>query len=294
VGATDDLAPADRRLYAIRDVTATVESLPLITASILSKKLAGGADALVLDVKTGSGAFMPDAAEARALAESLVRVATGAGMPTVALLTDMDQPLGRTVGNALELHEAIAVLRTGAGDSRLLEVTLALAEAALVLGGLAADRDAARRLATRALEDGSAAASFARGVAALGGPTDLLESPDRHVRAAGLVQPVHPEREGWVGAIDARALGVAVVELGGGRARADDMIDHAVGLSDLAAVGEPVGGGRPLCLLHAADSAAAARAAARVRRAFRLAPSPPAGYGAGRPSTAIVAVPVVS
>ncbi len=276
VGATDDLAPADRRLYAIRDVTGTVESLPLITASILSKKLAEGAGALVLDVKLGSGAFMRTEAEARDLAESLVRVATGAGVPTVALLTDMDQALGRTVGNALEVGEAIAVLTaSGLRDARLAEVTLALAAEALVLGGLADDLPAARALADRALADGRAAERFARSVAALGGPADLLEQPARHLAAAPVIVPLHAAAEGFVAAMDARALGVAVIELGGGRARPQDAIDHRVGLSDVAAIGERVGAGRPICLIHAPDDATAARAGARIRRAVATADAPP-------------------
>ncbi len=271
VGATDDLAPADRRLYAIRDVTATVESLPLITASVLAKKLAGGAHALVLDVKVGSGAFMTNEADAMALAQSLVEVATGAGMPARALLTDMDQPLGRSIGNALELREAIDVLRSGSGEPRLMEVTLALAEEALLLAGMAYHPSAARFLVRRALEDGAAAERFARSVATLGGPADLLDDPDRHLPSAAVVVPVHPPSDGWVGAVDARALGIAVIELGGGRARADDRVDHAVGLSEVASVGTRVGGGRPLCLLHAADGASARRGATRVRDAFEVA-----------------------
>ncbi len=271
VGATTDLAPADRRLYAIRDVTATVESLPLITASILSKKLAEGAGALVFDVKVGSGAFMTTEAAATALAESLVRVAQGAGVPAAALLTDMDQALGRTAGNALEVREAIGFLSGDKPDGRLAEVTFALAAEALLLGGLAADCAAARALAERRLCDGSAAERFARSVAALGGPADLLQAPDRHLPRAEVVVPVHPAAPGQIAAIDARALGLAVIELGGGRARAEDAIDHRVGLSELAGIGEWVGAERPLCVVHAADAAAAKRVAGWIRRAFVVA-----------------------
>ena len=275
VGATGDLAPADRRLYAIRDVTGTVESLPLITASILSKKLAEGAGALVMDVKVGSGAFMATEADALALAESLVRVASGAGVPTVALLTDMDQALGRSAGNALEVAEAIAFL-TGRDlrDARLAEVTLALAAEALVLGGLAPDLAAARVLAERRLRDGSAAERFARSVAALGGPPDLLERPDLHLAAAPLRVPVHAEDEGFIIAIDARALGVAVIELGGGRARPQDAIDHRAGLSEMAGIGERVDAGRAVCVIHAADEGAANAAAARIVQAIKTSPAP--------------------
>ena len=272
VGATDSLAPADRRLYALRDVTGTVESLPLITASILSKKLAEGIGALVLDVKCGSGAFMATEPEATALAGSLVRVANGAGLRTVALLTDMDQALGHSVGNALEVAEAIAFLTGRARDARLAEMTLALAAEALVLGGLGADLAAARALGQRRLDDGSAAERFARSVAALGGPADLLERPDRHLAAAPVVVPVHADQAGAVAAIDARALGIAVIELGGGRTRPQDGIDHRVGLTQVAGLGEPVNATRPLCVVHAADEAASLRAAARVRAAFTLGP----------------------
>ena len=214
---------------------------------------------------------MTTEAAARELAESLVRVATGAGMPARALLTDMDQPLGRTVGNALELREAIDVLRSGTGEARLLEVTLALAEEALLLAEMAYHPSAARFMVRRALEGGAAAERFARMVAALGGPADLLERPEHYLPDAPAVVPVHAERDGWVGEIDARALGVAIIELGGGRARLDDRIHHGVGLSELAPIGTRVGGGRPLCMVHAADGMSARRVLGRVRDAFEMA-----------------------
>jgi thymidine phosphorylase len=278
IGQTADLAPADRRLYAIRDVTATVESLPLITASILSKKLAEGLDALVLDVKCGSGAFMPDLDAARALARSLVTVARGAGLAAAALITGMDQALGRSVGNALEVAEAIAFLTGAARDARLSEVTLALAAAALVLAGLAPDEPAARRLAAARLADGSAAERFARMVAALGGPADALAHPA--LPPAPCVVPAYPTQPGVVAAIDGRALGLAVIALGGGRTRADQPIDPRVGLAAVAGIGERVDAARPLCLIHATDPAAAAGAVERVRAAVTIdeaapAPAPP-------------------
>jgi len=275
VGATDDLAPADRRLYAIRDVTATVESLPLITASILAKKLAEGAQGLVMDVKAGSGAFMASEDDARALARSLVEVAHGAGVPTVALITDMDQALGHTVGNALEVVESIDFLTGAARDARLAEVTLSLVAEMLVLGGLAADLGAARRLAEARLADGAAAERFARMVAALGGPRDLLETPARHLAAAPHVVAVMPEAEGFVAGMDAREIGVVVVELGGGRTRHDAAIDHRVGLSEVAGIGSEVGASRPICMVHAADPSAAECAAARVRAAVRVSDAVP-------------------
>ncbi len=273
IGQTAELAPADRRLYAIRDVTATVESLPLITASILSKKLAEGLDALVLDVKVGSGAFMPDMAAARALARSLVAVAQGAGVATAALITDMDQPLGGAVGNALEVAESLAVLTGAAAEPRLVEVTLALAAEALVLSRLAADRAGGRAMAAARLADGSAAEVFLRMVAALGGRLPVV------LAAAPCVRDVFAAQQGYVTAIDGRAIGLAVIELGGGRTRADQGIDGRVGFDAVAGLGALVDAGRPLGRVHAADAAAAERAAARLRAAVRLtqtAPAPPA------------------
>ena len=265
VGATDDLAPADRRLYAIRDVTATVESLPLITASILSKKLAEGAQSLVFDVKVGSGAFLPSEGTARELASSLTRVSAGAGVPATALLTAMDQALGRSVGNALEVAECVAALTGGAFDCRLRAVTMALTEAALRQAGLDPG------LAERRFADGSAAELLRRGVAALGGPKDVLAY---RFEPAPLVRAVHPDRTGLVAAIDARAVGLAVVELGGGRTRPQDRIDHRVGLTEVAGTGEPVGPDRPLCVVHAATERDYDRAAARLRTAFATADKP--------------------
>ncbi|WP_207460274.1 thymidine phosphorylase [Azospirillum sp. SYSU D00513] len=272
IGATDDIAPADKRLYAIRDVTATVESIDLITASILSKKLAAGLDALVMDVKFGSGAFMARYDDARALAASIATVARGAGLPTVALLTDMNQVLGTTAGNALEMRECLDILRGGPADPRLYEVTAALAAELLALGGLAADADEGRRRFDRTMADGSAADRFARMVAALGGPADLLDRPDAYLAAAPIVRPVFPDREGRVAAIDTRAAGIAVVALGGGRSRAEDGIDHAVGLAGVAGLGDTVGpAARPLALVHARTEAGFEAAAATLRAAFTLA-----------------------
>src|SRR5262245_11359845 len=233
VGQTGDLAPADRRLYAVRDATGTVESIPLIVASILSKKLAEGLNALVLDVKTGSGAFMAAREDADALARALVEVATGAGLKTVALLTDMDEVLGATAGNALAVRESIDQLTGARRDERLHEVTVALASAALVQGGLAADDDAGRQAAERVLQDGSAAERFAAMVRALGGPGDILEAAGEHLPAASVTRPAAPERPGYVTGMDCRAVGLVVTGLGGNRRREDDSIDPAVGLSQI-------------------------------------------------------------
>ncbi|WP_028059161.1 thymidine phosphorylase [Candidatus Solirubrobacter pratensis] len=276
VGQTLDLAPADRRLYAVRDATGTVESIPLIVASILSKKLAAGLEALVLDVKTGSGAFMAAREDAEALARALVDVAAGAGLPTVALLTDMDEVLGTTAGNALEVRESIDVLTGAAREPRLLEVTVALSAAALVKAGLAPDEAAAREDVIKVLDDGSAAERFGAMVAALGGPADLVENPADHLPAASVSRPVAPERPGYVSSVDARAVGLVVTALGGNRRREDDTIDPAVGLSDVAPTGAQVGPDRPLAFVHARGDASAEEAATALLNAVQVSPEPPA------------------
>jgi thymidine phosphorylase len=275
VGQTAELAPADRRLYAMRDATATVESLPLIVASILSKKLAAGLDGLVMDVKAGSGAFLPAREDARALARAIVSTAEGAGLPCAALLTDMSSVLGRTAGNALEVREAVDVLTGAAADGRLEDVTLELCAELLVLGGLDPDVDAARDRAQGALASGDAAERFARMVAALGGPDDLLDAPGRHLPRAPVELPVPPPFAGRVARIDVREVGVAVLELGGGRRREDDPIDHAVGLDGVAGHGDEVGPDAPLAIVCARDDAAAERAARRLEAAFVVADGPP-------------------
>jgi thymidine phosphorylase len=273
IGQTAELAPADRRLYAIRDVTATAESMPLIVASILSKKIAAGLDALVMDVKVGSGAFLPSLAAAQDLATELVEVARDSGLRCSALLTDMNQCLGRTAGNALEVQEAIDLL-TGRGEEpRLRAVTLALAAELLTLAG--SGEGAARRVAS-ALDSGAAAERFARMVRALGGPGDLLEHTRRHLPDVPIRRPVFLPDEGVVGAIDARALGLAVIGLGGGRRRPTDPIDHAVGLSEVKGIGEAVGPRQPFAVVHARSVAAAEAAGAAIAAAVTVAASPPA------------------
>ncbi|MBS9404559.1 thymidine phosphorylase [Halomonas sp. TRM85114] len=270
IGQTADLAPADKRLYAVRDVTATVESLPLIVASILGKKLACGLDGLVMDVKVGSGAFMPTAQASRELAGSLADVATRAGTPTTALLTDMNQPLAACAGNALEVHAALRLLGGDLSDRRLYEVTRALGVEMLLMGHLAATREEARDRLDKALFSGAAAERFARMVAGLGGPNDLLERPDDHLPEAPVRLAVHADREGIVQQLDTRALGMAVVELGGGRLEASAAIDHSVGLANIAAIGERVDAERPLAIIHARDRASGERAAHQVRQATRV------------------------
>lgn len=270
IGQTADLAPADKRLYAIRDVTGTVESVPLITASILSKKLAAGLHGLTMDVKFGSGAFMSDFGKAQGLATSLVTVGNGAGLPTNALLTDMSEPLASAAGNALEVIYALDHLTGRKREQRFHRVTVALAADMLLLGGLAADFDEACAKVEAAFASGAAAERFARMIAALGGPTDLLENPQRHFEAAPIIRPVFPEKAGLVQSIDTRGVGLAVVALGGGRTRPEDEIDHSVGLVELAGIGDEVGPDRPLGIVHARDEAGFTTAQARLRSAYRL------------------------
>ena len=269
IGQTDDLAPADRRLYAIRDVTATVESLPLITASILSKKLAAGLGGLVMDVKTGSGAFAAGREDARDLAKSIVAVANGAGLPTMALITDMDQVLGHSVGNALEVAEAVDYLR-GEHEPRTHELVLALAVEMLVLGGLADDAPGARRQVEKALTSGDAAERFARMIAGLGSPKDFLDRTDHYLPPAPVIVSCPAEGDGYVVGMDTRALGVAVIGLGGGRRVASDRIDHRVGLTRTCQIGDAITRGQPLAMIHAADANAAEAAVSAVRGAIRI------------------------
>ncbi len=276
VGQTDELAPADRRLYAIRDVTGTVESEPLIVASILSKKLAVGTAGLVMDVKLGSGAFMTDIDSARALARSITEVAKAADLPTRALLTDMNECLGSTAGNALEVEEAVAFLKGGMPDPRLAEVTLALGAELLMLVGEVADREAARARLRACLDSGAAAERLARMVRAQGGSGDALQAAALDHARAPVRLAVPAPASGFVRSIRARELGLAVIELGGGRTRPNQAIDPAVGLSHVQGTGRRVERRDPLALVHARSPADAERAAARVAIAFEIADAPPA------------------
>ncbi len=275
VGSSEAIAPADRRLYAVRDVTATVESVPLLTSSILAKQLAVGVQGLVMDVKVGSGAFLPSLGVARELGQSLVEVAVGSGLPCRALLTDMSQCLGRTAGNALEVAEAIALLKGEPVDWRLEEVVVALAATGLVLAGADSDEERAAERVQQALASGHAAERFARMVAGLGGPSDLVDRPQALLPTAPVVQAIHAERGGVVAGIDARALGWSVVELGGGRQRTSDAVDHRVGLAEVAGHGDTIDEATPLAVVHAANEVAAAQAGDRVRRAFIIADEAP-------------------
>ena len=280
VGASARIAPADRRLYAIRDVTATIESVPLITASILSKKLAAGLGSLVMDVKVGNGAFCPDLASARALAASLVEVAAGAGLPTRALITNMDQVLGHSAGNAVEVRESIEFLTGARRDARLLELTLALAAQMLCGAGLDATLDAARDRARNALDSGAAAQRFARMVAGLGGPRDVLVADG--LPRAPVRRDVPAACAGVVAAMDTRAVGLAIVALGGGRQRGGERIDPSVGITDLLPLGSAVSRGTRLACVHAATDAQADAAVQALRAAITV------DARAARPATPVV------
>ncbi len=275
IGQTGRLAPADARFYATRDITATVESIDLITASILSKKLAAGLDALVMDVKVGDGAFMPNYDASRELAQAIADVATGAGTKTSALLTDMNQCLASSAGNAVEVREAVTFLTTDTRNPRLETIVLALCREVLQLGGLADDENDAQQKLDDALSSGRAAEIFGKMIHALGGPTDFIENPDAHLKFAPIIRPVHADREGIVTEIHTRDLGLCVVELGGGRTQSGQSIDHSVGLTEVISLGENVSPDRPLAIIHARTESAADQAAEELRTAIILGTSPP-------------------
>jgi pyrimidine-nucleoside phosphorylase len=276
VGQTADLVPADKKLYALRDVTATVDNVSLIAASIMSKKIASGADAIVLDVKVGDGAFMKTLADAQVLAETMLALGQRAGRDVVCVLTDMDQPLGRAVGNALEVREALATVR-GEGPSDFDELVLESSAHLLALSDLGVDRGEARRRAEQAVADGSAVAAYERWVRAQGGDPDEAALP-----AAPLIREVFAARGGHVQRLAALPVGLAALHLGAGRREKDDAIDHAVGVVCLRKVGDAVEEGEPLAEIHAADEQSAVDAAAEVLGAYELGDEPP------RPRTIIL------
>lgn len=276
IGQTSDLAPADKRFYGVRDVTATVESVPLITASILSKKLAAGLGSLVLDVKLGNGAFMERTRDAAALATSLVEVANGAGLATTALITDMNQPLASAAGNAVEVQNAVDFLTGRFRDPRLEEVTLALAAEMLLSAGRAATQREALARARTALADGTAADIFGRMVSVLGGPADFVTKPGKYLPEADVELAVKAPRAGHVNAIATRDIGLAVVALGGGRTRPQDKVDHAVGITGLLPVGAQVWTSDALAVIHARSQAQAEAAAADVLAAYAIGEVKPA------------------
>lgn len=268
IGQTSSLAPADKRFYATRDITATVDSIPLITASILGKKLAEGLDALVMDVKVGSGAFMPTYEKSEQLAESIVKVANGAGCKTTALLTDMNEVLASSAGNAVEVREAVQFLTGEYRNPRLYEVTMALCVEMLVSGSLAANREEARQKLQAVLDNGKAAEVFGRMVAAQKGPSDFVENYNKYLPTAVLSKAVYAEKAGIITGMDTRALGMSVVTLGGGRRKATDPIDYSVGLSDIAALGTSVDNQTPLAIIHANSEKSWEEAAKEVRAAM--------------------------
>jgi pyrimidine-nucleoside phosphorylase len=277
IGQTAEFAPADRKLYALRDVTGTIESIPLICASILSKKVASGADFLVFDVKYGRGAFMRDKARARELAVALTSASAAMGKPARAVMTAMDEPLGRTVGNALELAESIECLR-GGGPADVMEVTYALGEQMLLISGVEKDAAAARGRLALSLSRGSALAKFREMVVAQGGDPRVVDEPAR-LPKAGLVRPLPSARAGFVRDVDARGVALAALRLGAGRVRAEEAVDPSVGVSHLAKSGEPVGAGGPLCMIHANSEVTLREAAEILQGAIVVGDAPPAATG---------------
>ena len=269
VSATGDMAPADKRLYAVRDVTGTVESIDLITASILSKKLAAGLEALILDVKTGSGAFMATLDDAKALAEALVKTANGAGCKTAALITDMDQPLAPAAGNALEIAVVMEAL-TAPKNSRMVEVSLALGAEIMVLAGLEAEAEAAAVRLSETLTSGRAAELFDRMIAALGGPNDFSTDWRRRLPEANVIREIAAPEAGVVAALDGRKIGMGVVHMGGGRLKGGERIDPSVGYSEIVPLGADVAKGEPLARLHAVNERAAQAAEKAFLAAVRI------------------------
>ncbi len=270
IGQTGELAPADKRFYATRDVTATVESIPLITASILSKKLAAGLDGLVMDVKAGSGAFMPTYEKAQQLANAIVQVGNGAGTRTSAVLTDMNQVLASSAGNALEVREAVRFLTGDYQNPRLREVTLALGAEMLLSGHLAHSRQEALSRLQLVLNNGEAAERFAHMVARLGGPADFVERCEDYLESAPVIKPLFAARKGVVSAMDTHAVGMAVVALGGGRQRAEDPIDYAVGFDQFIRLGQAVDQHTPIAVIHARNEEQWQCAAERLTDAITI------------------------
>ncbi|MFM4766720.1 thymidine phosphorylase [Aeromonas veronii] len=270
IGQTGDLAPADKRIYAVRDITATVESIAMITGSILSKKLASGLEALVMDVKVGSGAFMPTFEASEELAKSIVAVANGAGCRTSALLTDMNQVLASSAGNAVEVREAVRYLTGEYRNPRIHEVTMALCAEMLISAGLASDERDARGKLQAVLDNGKAAEIFGRMVTGLGGPADFMERYDAYLPKAAIVRPVFAANSGFVTAMDTRELGLAVVAMGGGRRAAGDKLDYAVGLTDFIRLGQSVDADKPIAMIHAQTEEQYAQAASMVQAAVRI------------------------
>ncbi|MCK8045684.1 thymidine phosphorylase [Shewanella sp. 1CM18E] len=275
IGQTGDLVPADKRFYSIRDNTATVESISLITASILSKKLAAGLDALAMDVKVGTGAFMPTYEASEELARSITAVANGAGTKTTALLTDMNQVLASCAGNALEVKEAVDFMTGAYRNPRLYEVTMGLCAEMLVLGGLASNEADARVKLNAVLDNGKAAEIFGRMVAGLGGPADFVENYSKYLPDSQIIRPVYADKSGFAAAMDTRELGLAVVTLGGGRRKPGDALDYSVGLSQVCALGDEINADKPIAFIHAQSENAFAEAEAAVKKAIHIGDTKP-------------------
>ena len=270
IGQTGNLAPADKKIYAIRDVCGTVESIPLITASILSKKLAAGLEYLVMDLKCGSGAFMENLADAKALARSIVDVAQGAGTKTSAVITDMNSVLGYTVGNALEVKEAVEYLQGKNINRRLDEVTKALCEELLVACGLCSNQKEAAEKIGKVLSSGQAAEKFAKMTAALGGPSDFMEKYETYLPQASVIRPVFAKEPGYVTGMAVRDIGMLLVGLKGGRVHPDQKLDYATGFSDFCQIGDYVDGSRPLAVIHAQSEEDFAKTAAELQNLIKV------------------------
>lgn len=275
IGQTGNLAPADKKIYAIRDVCGTVESVHLITASILSKKLAAGLDCLVMDLKCGNGAFMDNLDSARELAHSIVTVANGAGTKTRAVLTDMNQVLGRHVGNALEVIEAVEYLKGRKVDPRLHQVTLELCAELLVSASLAANLDEAKAKLELSLSSGKALEYFAKMVSALGGPKNFVDKPESYLPKAAVIKPLYADKPGYVSAMQTRNLGLAIIGLKGGRIRSDQKLDYATGFSEFCQIGDFVDNQKPLCFIHAQNENDWNQAAAEIKANLTIVETPP-------------------
>ncbi len=274
IGQTAELAPADRIIYGVRDMTATVESVALITASILSKKISAGLDALVMDIKVGNGAFMATEEEADELATSIIRTARENHMPTHAVLTSMDEVLGRNAGNALEVKETLDYLSGRERDSHLHEVVMALTTEMLLLTKLAGDRAEAMDKLQTVLENGRAMETFAKMIAELGGPKDFVEKPEKYLAVAPVIKPVYAKGKGYISAIDVRGIGNLIVSLGGGRDAPGQELDMAVGLTDAARIGEYVDGEKPVAMIHARTQNNADQIVAEMQNCYGLSDKP--------------------
>ena len=275
IGQTSDLALADKRFYSVRDVTATIESIPLIASSILSKMLAAGIDGLIMDLKCGNGAFMSNPDDAETLAKNMVAVATGAGLPACAVISDMNEVLGTTVGNALEVEEAVAYLKGEKRNPRLGEIVMKLGCESLLLKGLAGTREEAVTKLQEALDSGKAAEKFAKMVAALGGPSDLIEAPEKHLPQAPIRRPVFSDESGYVTAMDAHGIGETVIILGGQRKTPDQSVDFSVGFSDFVQVGDKIGADKPIAVIHANSEETFAEAEKLLRSTIRVGDTEP-------------------